>query len=340
VKVAWYFADSSLQELNTSLHRVIYPSKMMEEAGHECRIAHVSSLFASQDLSNAEWSDVVVIERLLVEEVYDAIRMFGNAGKKVFCTFDDAYHLMPSSPARDTWRGGKTSRNGQGSILNEFREGLRLCYGALVPSKLLAEDYRSYQPNIHYVPNYLYLPLWKNLPPKNPDIITIGWGGTSLHNISWKDSGVIPALGKICKRYPKVIVHLQPPYPDIVVSMEKAGVRYVLGAWQPFEEWPKTVAKFHIGLAPLSGLYDSRRSNLKALEYATLGIPWIATDDAPYKESYGGILVNNRMQSWYDALEELITDKQSYAVYSESGRAWSERFNGDCVGRYEAVLNG
>lgn len=338
MKVAWYYGDSSQQELNTSLHRVAYPSKMLEEAGHECKIAHVSSLFASYD--GALWADVIVIERLLMEETHESIRNLTLAGKKVFCTFDDAYHLMPGSVSRDVWRGGKKAREGKGSILNEFREGLRLCTGALVPSKLLAEDYRMYQPNIQYVPNYLYAPLWENLPPKNPDLIIIGWGGTTLHSEGWRNSGLIPALGKLCRKYPKVMVHIQPPYPEVVASMQKMGVRYALGTWEKFENWPKTVAKFHIGVAPLFGEYDRRRSMLKGLEFAMVGAPWVATDSNPYQEARGGILVNNKSSEFYSALDELISNRALYKNLSEEGHEWATEFNNHCAERYLEVFNG
>jgi hypothetical protein len=340
LKVAFYFADSSQQELNTSMHRIFSPAKMLEEAGHECRIAHVSSLFASRDMSNALWADAVVIERLLVKETHDAIEKLVKMGKKVFCTFDDAYHIIPGTPSYDAWRGGKEARGGRGSILNEFRAGLRICTGALVPSRVLLEDYRPYQPNIYYVPNYLYPPLWENLPKANPDVVTIGWGGTTLHNLSWKESGLIPAIGKLSQELPKVQVHLQPAYPEIIAAFKKMGVRYVTSDWQPFEEWPRTVSQFAIGVAPLSGNYDTRRSNLKVLEYATLGIPWVATNDAPYKDSCGGLRVENKSNVWYKALRDVVKDRELYEQLSREGKVWASSFNVGCVKRYEEVFNG
>lgn len=347
MKVLWAYADLSEKEWNTSGHRIYYPSKILQEAGHECKITHTTSLFTSSVVSSPEvreamdWANVVVIERLLMSDIHATIRFLREKGKKVFCTFDDAYHLMPGSVSRGTWRGGKKALDGRGSILNEFREGLRLCDGALVPSKLLADDYRPYQPNMQYVPNYLYPRLWENLPDNNPNIITIGWGGTSQHDISWSDSGIIAALGILCRKYHNLVVHIQPPYPNVVARMENAGVRYQLADWQVFEEWPKTVAQFHIGVAPLAGNYDSRRSNLKILEYATVGIPWVATDDYPYRECEGGILVRNKIKDWTSALDEVIQKiRVDNNELGERGRKWAQEFNSKCLSRYEEVFNG
>lgn len=353
---------------------------MLKEAGHECYLTHVSSLFGSMAEDDVystrsfesvvfsqiglpilygrkaydamQKADVIVIERLLVSPIFPKIERFKLQGKKVFATFDDGYHFMPlDDTVKDSklgilgpqgnWRGGKKARGGSGDLRDDFRKGLALCNGAMVPSKLLLQDYFPYQSNIQYVPNYLYPPLWRNPFTSNPSIMTIGWGGTTLHNLSWKESGIVPALGKICKKYPRVQVHLQPAYPDVVSAFKKMGVRFVTGNWQPFNEWPRTVSQFYIGVAPLSGgNYDSRRSNLKALEYATAGIPWVATDDAPYKEAIGGIFVHNKSSEWYNAIEELISNLVLYRKLSEEGHEWAREFNSHCAERYLEVFNG
>lgn len=353
---------------------------MLKEAGHESEIAHASSLFApiaghdaygmadfnrivlnpqgvSAIYGKAAYDfvrlcDAVVIERSVWKESHITIKWLQSIGKRVFCSFDDRYWVMPLKGAvkdkdkgvlgiQGNWRGGKNVRGGEGSLLYQFRDGLRLCDGALVTSEAIRQDTLPYQPNTQIVPNYLYGKLWENLPKPQPDSIVIGWGGTSHHESAWLDSGVIGALGKLCRKYPKIIVHLQPPYPEIVTAFRKLGVRYRIGNWQMFQEWPKTVSQFNIGLAPLSGgKYDEARSNLKVLEYATAGVPWIATDDAPYKDTCGGTLVRNKSEEWYRAIEEMISNLTLYNNKREEGLEWSKSFNGRCIEKYMEVFNG
>jgi hypothetical protein len=362
LKILWIEADQKY-EINTSRFRVEIPASMMSDAGHECFVSHRNLLFpptyhplnekfllgVRETFDKMKWADVVVIERLITNEIHPFIKWLQLNGKKVWCSFDDAYHLMPLDNivmneksavmgAQGVWRGGKKALGGHGSVLNEFRHGLSLCDGAMVPSRVLVEDYRQYNPNTQFIPNFLHAKLWDNPPKKPPDVITIGWGGSTHHTLSWKESGIIPALSQICRDNPRVVVHLQPAYPDIVKLFDGAKIRYVTGSWQSLSDWVQTLSSFMIGVCPLSGEYDRRRSSLRAQEFGMSGVPWVGTDDAPYKESEGGIRVSNKSKDWFRAIESLIKDKALYQRLSEEGRTWAKEFNAGAAQRYEEVF--
>jgi len=341
--ISWFYADFK-NELNTSMHRVYSPSVMMSRAGYPCYVTHIAEILSGKPSTETQGaidqSFVIVLERLLMKETHQFIKDMRSRGVKVLATFDDNYGLMPAGAGKpyETWRGGKNAVGGRGAILNEFREGLSLCDGFMVPSRILAEDFRPYNPNPQFVPNYLLGDFWDNPPAKSPDNFMILWGGSSAHDVSFRDSGVVPALGQICKKYPKVYVHLQTRDPRITRLFDKFSVRYTAHDWQPFSEWPKTVASANLGIGPLSGNYDFRRSNLKNLEYATAGVPWVSTDAAPYAGALGGILVNSTVKDWLRAIESLIKDKALYQRLSEEGRTWAREFNAGAVRRYEEVF--
>jgi glycosyltransferase involved in cell wall biosynthesis len=342
MRIVWLAAD--LQgEWNTSAFRVMIPNEMMKRAGHHSFVGHVGEIIDKprpETVQEIDEADVIVIERLPIKETHEFIAKMRQRHKQVWVTFDDHYGLMPITSASSyrAWRGGKEARNGNGALLNEFREGLGLATGFMTPSKLLCEDFRRYNARAEYVPNYLDSNLWKNTSDFVHDVWTIGYGGTSLHNISIKDSGIIFAFGKLCKRDLKVQVYLQPAFPDIIEMFKRAGVRYQTGDWMPVERWPAVVSQFSVGVAPLSGNYDFRRSNLKVLEYASVGVPWVATEAAPYLEARGGILVSNRSDEWYFALKELRENKSLYQKLSQEGLAWAAAHNADCARRYEEVF--
>jgi len=309
----------------------------------------IKTLWGKEAYDALRASDVVVFERIIYRQEHIVIKWLKSLGKKTFVTFDDGYNLMPLNKIvvdsekgvlgiQGNWRGGKKAQNGAGSLMPLFREGLRMCDGALVPSKVIQEDWRRFQPNIHYIPNFLLSSMWGNLSKPPSDIITIGWGGTGHHDTSWKSSGLIPVLGQLCSQYPRLQIHIQPAYPDIVELFRKYGVRFKTGEWQSVWDWPKTVASFDIGVIPMSGSYDDRRSSLKAQELSMLGIPWVATDSPPYQDSQGGLKVNNRTSDWRVALERLITDKALYKTLSEQGRAWATGLNGLCAEYYERAF--
>jgi glycosyltransferase involved in cell wall biosynthesis len=317
---------------------------MMELAGHHSFVGHIMAVLSGnvplETEKEIDEADVIVIERLPVERVHKFIKTMRGKGKQVWITFDDNYALIPATGSRDVWRGGKNARGGRGAILNEFREGLRLATGFMTPSKLLCEDYSAYNEQAEYAPNYLDTDVWRRDTEPDPKIITIGYGATSLHNISLKESNVGPALAKLCKQNSKIQIYLQPRFEDITALFNKLGVRHQVGNWLPVERWPHVISQFNLGIAPLSGNYDMRRSFLKVLEYATLGIPWVATYGAPYFEAQGGVLVRNRGEEWYNALNRLIEDKSLYRKLSEEGLAWAQAHNASCVQRYEEIFNG
>lgn len=347
MNISWFSADLK-GELNTSIHRIFVPSTMMSRAGYPCYVTHIAEILSgkpSPETQNAlHESSVIVLERLLMKESHEFIKDMRFKGKKVFVTFDDNYGLMPAGAGKsyETWRGGKSAVGGRGAILNEFRGGLSLCDGFMVPSKVLAEDFRAYNPNPQFVPNYLLGDFWDKLPGKDPDNFVIGWGGSSGHYESWGGSSLISALESLCAKYPRLYLHLQTRDPRILKILDSAKVRYRAYDWVRFEEWPKIVASFNLYAMPLSGAYDLRRSALKTTESAMAGVPWIATKAPPYLESKGGILVDDtkkkHSENWFRAIDSLIKDKALYQRLSEEGRAWAKEFNAGAVRTYEKAF--
>ena len=66
-----------------------------------------------------------------------------------------------------------------------------------------------------------------------------------------------------------------------------------------YEEWVQILPKLDIGLAPLDGSYDLRRGWINVLEYMALKIPWLASDQMPYRTlSQYGHLVQNSSSMW------------------------------------------
>ena len=52
----------------------------------------------------------------------------------------------------------------------------------------------------------------------------------------------------------------------------------------PILDYPRLLTHFHVGLIPLStNLFNEAKSNLKGLEYAAAGIPFIATPTEEYR---------------------------------------------------------
>ncbi len=151
--------------------------------------------------------------------------------------------------------------------------------------------------------------LERETPPRP---IVIGWGGSLSHLESFHDSGVMSALQQVCQVRHNVKVMISGNDRRIFQSLPLPSQQKILHPWMPYDQWSSVLAQFDIGIAPLAGPYDERRSWIKVLEYMVMKIPWIASDGPAYYDlgSYGR-LVENTTQAWRTALLEVVDHLES-----------------------------
>jgi len=192
--------------------------------------------------------------------------------------------------------------------------GAKLCHAVATPSKILTKDWSKYiGDKAIYVPNYIELNhyLLRHRPMPNPNLTIIGWGGSLSHYDSFKHSGVVPALIKLLNKKPNVVLCLAGGVQRIstLFIRDVNPDQILVKEWVPYAQWPSILADFQIGLIPLYGPYDQRRSPIKALEYATMGIPWVGSKSKVYDEFASlGTQVDNTEDAWYKALLEMVED--------------------------------
>lgn len=341
MKVLFVAADEE-HEWSTSEWLCMIPSAALNRTGKvQSRVVHRNQFL--RDPVDSGW-DIIIFERLLMAPFVEKIRECQDAGSKVVCRFDDAYHLLPHYISSALlWRRSLVIKGMDEatkalhvakmdvSMLNQFREGLGVCDAASTPSRLLCQDYERYCKQMFYVPNFADLgnPAWTAPKPKHDGII-IGWGGGGTHKQSIRDSSILPALEIICRKYPEVKLMIcgnEQWVKDELVKRIPAE-QLIFKDWVPNEEWPRVVANFDIGLAPLAGSYDDRRSWVKLLDYTILGVPWVASDRPPYKSVRGGIKIHNKRKNWLRAIRTLIDRPSAYQRLSETGFRWSRAYAG------------
>jgi len=229
-------------------------------------------------------------------------------GKTIVADLDDAYQLMPwSNPAHPFWKKN-TAKLPQEPIL-ALTEGLKHVDGLTAPSKRLLEDWEHVVPT-YWLPNWATGEWYQGLPARQNenDEIIIGWGGSVSHYDSWWGSGIKGALSGLCAEFPNVKVKVCGNDDRIYDQLPVPAAQKIKQTGVKPENWPKQVASFDIGIAPLSGEYDQRRSWIKALEYLLVGIPWVGSEGRPYEDlAQYGTLVGEGSNKWYKALREIVT---------------------------------
>lgn len=325
MNVLYVYADFP-HELNCSKWNCFKNADAINKLeGHEAHLIHVAEWNKNTEnsIKLSTEADIIVVERNYFQETLVAIQYWKMLGKTLVGVFDDAYHLLhPSNPAYRFWNYGdvvgvtKEGERKQIKIdptpIKQFKWGVKLLKGIQIPSKILAEDWSLYT-DTYYVPNYIDIDNYLNVEPMFPhpeDEIWIGWHGSLTHSHSFIESGAMDALRKIGKKYPNVKFYLGGDKKNFE-NLEAKNKIYQ--GYVDEDKFPSMLKSFDIGLAPLSGEYDKRRSRIKVLEYMALRIPWVATDYPTYAEFKGyGVMIENGYRNWVSALTDMIENISEY----------------------------
>lgn len=187
----------------------------------------------------------------------------------------------------------------------------------------LADVLREYNPNVKVIPNHI--PGWVcDFERKRRERPAVGWVGGSSHGV---DVGEIAApVRRFLRRFPGWDLRLAAT--DYRPTF-KVGDRAFFTPWVPVTDNPEgfyTAPDWDIGLAPVTHTpFNASKSCVKALEYAALGIPVIASDYHPYRDfvRHGetGFLVKQDHE-WLKYMSELASDE---ALREKMGAAARER---------------
>ncbi len=369
-----YISADNPHEWNSSEWRCAAPARAIN-GGNDAHadVVDVRAWLTGAADALCESADLIIVQRVLLGPVLNAILHWKARGKTVMAEFDDAYDKMPdSNPAYAFWHKG-WARKPDGRVdvieptpITQFAWGLALCDAASMPSRVLAADWAHVVPTV-VVPNWIDLALYSAAQPPEQlntrldgpcagrtdpaaralgrPVLQIGWGGSLSHLHSFTESGVLKALERVCRARPQVRVVIHGADGRIVDALRLPKHQKLHRPWVPYTEWPAHLAEIDIGIAPLEGAYDQRRSWIKALEYLALGIPWIASEGPVYEDlARFGTLVPNSALAWEHALLDLIDhwpERKALALqaaHEHAGRFSLDARRGDLLDIYRHVL--
>jgi len=268
--------------------------------------------------------DVIVLQRPAHRHVVEAIPYLQAHGVAVVCDYDDDFDAL--DPSNQAYLAYDPVRNPMNNKV-WAKLGSQLADMVTVTTPALAKKYGAHG-QVVVIPNYVperYLdikPEWHG-PVFDSDAPRIGWAGNphthpgdlkvmgrAMHDLTWGGDAVFRTIG-----------HTSTP------GLVGAGDAEVLD-WVGIDEFQHAVASFDIGVVPLKdSTFNKAKSYLKGLEYAALGVPFVASPTTPYRElaGYGaGDLVRTttpNTRSWAEALQRLIEDEEYRARRAEEGRA-------------------
>lgn len=345
------YADSA-REWNCSQWRNLTPSDAINRSEkHQAKLIHVSGFedYLSPVIQELiAPADIIVFQRNLINEnVMDGIQYWQGMGKPVAVDLDDAYHILPwSNPAHRFWIEREDERH-----VDMLERGLSICNALIAPNRLLLNDWQHVAKG-YLLRNYSEKKWWENLKSRDEmkkqygieDKIVIGWGGSVSHYDSWMGSGIYDAAKSIANEFPNALFMVCGNDDRVFHYLPVPNRQKRLQHGVPPNQWPQIVKTFDIGIAPLFGPYDQRRSWIKGIEYLHAGVPWIGTVGEPYSDiSHLGVLVENNAMRWEAALHNMIVDLKNQQKIAEERIELAKQFYADSqvetmIGAFQQVI--
>lgn len=309
----------------------IIPTKAINrtEGRHNAQAIYINDFVQNKEEVQklCSGADIIIVERNYFGDTLSMMQFWKVRNKPIVAIFDDAYDIMhPKNISYRFWTFGEIHVKDEQGVektavmkphpLEQFKWGLAMVKGLQVPSVNLAKDWSKYT-QTYYIHNFLDIDKYMNVQPLFPhDDLVIGWCGSLSHYASFANSGILDGLKRISRKYPKVkiLISGDKRVYDLLETDNKVFQNFV-----PAEQWCPLLKTIDIGLAPLSGEYDKRRSWIKALEYMALKIPWIATKYPTYDELHDyGLMTENGSKYWENALIEMIENYPKYKERAET----------------------
>jgi O-antigen biosynthesis protein len=285
-----------------AFYRLMTPFIALNKLGHDCRVTN--RFFDNfHDVTGFD-PEIIYCQRTDNPDLLDKLT---KLNKPIIYDIDDNFINIP--PFNPNY-GLKETMPKIESYFNSSKL-------ITVSTKELSNLYSKYNKPIHVIPNTIPDD-WADLPINNrinSDDVYIGWSGSSSH-VGDLDIIKKPLL-KLKKKYSFKLVFFgyKPLWFDEFSSFYVPPVN-VVNYMQTLKRVP-----FSIALAPIvTNKFNECKSSIKVFEYGMCKLPVVATNFGPYKSFDNNSVkkVDNTVESWYDAIEEFINNKNLRVSYGNN----------------------
>jgi O-antigen biosynthesis protein len=266
--------------------------------------------------------DVIVLQRPAHRHLVEAIPHIQAHGTAVVCDYDDDFDSI--HPRNQAWSYYEPDLN---PMLNKVwaKLGSTLADLVTVTTPALKKTYGQHG-RVATIPNYIpesYLKVEPTWPEPSNHLPSIGWAGNpgshpgdlevmgaAVHDITYAEQAVFRTIGS-----------------EKTAKIVGATSHAETVEWAPIDSFIHLTASFDIGVVPLSDTkFNRAKSWLKGLEYASLGVPFVASPTQPYRDLVAlgaGDLVSTTTRStsaWKRELMRYVEDEEYRRLRSEEGR--------------------
>lgn len=264
-------------------------------------------------------ADVVVLQRPLRRELVECIPYLQGHGIAVVVELDDDFERIPprniawkqTHPKQSPERNWKWLRMAcdMADLVTCSTPALARRYGGYVLPNRVPESYFA----IEREPNETERPVigWTGNASTHPDDLPVA--GDAVRRLILQGRADFALVGD--GRFVAHCMGLPQEYP-----LRASG--YV-----PIDIYPEYMSQFDVGIVPLEmNAFNEAKSWLKGLEFAALGVPFVASPTSEYKalaDTGAGWLADTR-KSWFHSLDRLLATRDDVApAQREAVRSWT-----------------
>lgn len=325
-------------------YRTQLPARVLRAAGHEvvCPSETHDRLLRSEDdedfvKAQAGRFDLIIVDRTVrfQDLKHFAALRHVNPGSRMIVDFDDDFaNVPPWNPSWGSFQSGQ-----------QYREAghahLKLSELATVSTEPLRKAFERKAHAIRVCHNMIDPKDWTGLPTNrargSDGHLRVLYGGASGHfgDLDVARAGIEAVIEKPPVPFRLICFGALPFW--LHEASRKYPGRVVALPWVPFGDYPAAVAwgGFDVALAPLQDHpFNVAKSNIKWLEAAVQGIPFMCSNVGPYAEIPDGcaIRVENTPVQWSEGLRALLKDaalRQNLREEStEAVKQWTIDFAG------------
>lgn len=266
--------------------------------------------------------EIVIMQRLMHEGLIQHVQMARAYGQKVINDMDDWYWGL--SPSNKAFQANHPKTNPRENI-SHYKAIIGKSDLVTVSTPYLMDRLSAFvKVPMVLVPNYVDTSRFTQVEHTNEPTPTIGWVGSTGHR-SGDIETVSGWLRPMAERGEVKLYH-GGDHTDNPSFASKIGVAPELVRTRPMlpaEEYP-ALMDMDIGIIPLSMIpFNEAKSDIKGLEYASAGIPFVAQATGSYKalkDNLGIGLVADKPSVWIKQVKRLM----DYNYRQEMAKEWLE----------------
>lgn len=320
MKVYVYPAD----ETGCGRYRLIWPAQALRAQGHDVTIVWpsqragfggaVNEHGTSVQVDAPPDADVIVMQRLTYRPIATAVPLLRERGIAVVVDMDDDLNsIHPNNSAYNHYHPHRGSR------WHSWHNAATACDNATIvttASVALQQVYAAHGRGV-VIPNHVPA-AYLDIPRQ--DSAVIGWGGwVGTHPDDLQMVGqAIARLTREGHRF-RVIGPRDGAKSALWLDQEPEATGAV-----DMAAWPHALATLGVGIAPLADTkFNASKSYLKILEYAAVGVPWVASPRAEYARFQrlgGGGFLADKPRQWQNRLRDLAVNADLRQEMSQAGR--------------------